>query len=412
MLAERIGATVAATPAEAAATADVTISMVADDDAVRALLRRAGRGRRRDPGGFAWRVDCSTVLPDAIRSVAGAVRARDAGILDAPVSGSTSSTLAGELTIMVGGEAADLDPGTADPRSPRPSGLPPRAARDRRGDEARGQHPDLRAQRRGRRRPPARRAERDRPGARLRRPRRERGRGALRRLQAQRVRVDPETTPVAFSLGLADKDLRLIDILAEESGTDMPQARSTSRSSARRRRRWARTPISRPLPATCDRRAADDRAALRRRPTATSSPDQPDVTEPHEGTIDDRPIAHQGWICPEPGPDHRRTGRGRHPGRGRQDRGRRPEPLRGRGPDHRRHRRHRHPGLHRHPPAHVGDVDPDVRSGLHAGSPTSPGSSTASPRTTGPTTYTRATCGALSSARTPASRPSSTGHTS
>ena len=90
------------------------------------------------------------------------------------------------------------------------------------------------------------------------------------------------------------------------------------------------------------------------------------MTEPHEGTIDDRPIAHQGWICPEPGPDHRRTGRGRHPGRGRQDRGRRPEPLRGRGPDHRRHRRHRHPGLHRHPPAHVGDVDPDVRPGLHA----------------------------------------------
>ena len=36
--------------------------------------------------------------------------------------------------------------------------------------------------------------------------------------------VSPETTPVAFSLGLADKDLRLIDILAEESGTEMPQA--------------------------------------------------------------------------------------------------------------------------------------------------------------------------------------------
>ncbi len=46
-LAERIGATVAATPAEAAARADVVISMVADDAAVRDAVRRAGRGRRR-----------------------------------------------------------------------------------------------------------------------------------------------------------------------------------------------------------------------------------------------------------------------------------------------------------------------------------------------------------------------------
>ena len=29
-------------------------------------------------------------------------------------------------------------------------------------------------------------------------------------------------------------------------------------------------------------------------------------------------------------------------------------------------RRHRHPGLHRHPPPHLGDVDPDVRAGLRA----------------------------------------------
>ena len=90
-LAERIGATVAATPAEAAATADVTISMVADDDAVRALFDGPdGVAAGIRAGSVA--VDCSTVLPDAIRSVAGAVRARDAGILDAPVSGSTSST--------------------------------------------------------------------------------------------------------------------------------------------------------------------------------------------------------------------------------------------------------------------------------------------------------------------------------
>ena len=107
-LAERIGATVASTPAEAAAAADVTISMVADDAAVRALFEGPdGVAAGIRPGSVA--VDCSTVLPDTIRSVAGAVQATGAGILDAPVSGSVSSTLSGELTIMVGGEAADLD---------------------------------------------------------------------------------------------------------------------------------------------------------------------------------------------------------------------------------------------------------------------------------------------------------------
>ena len=36
--------------------------------------------------------------------------------------------------------------------------------------------------------------------------------------------VAPETTPVAFSLALAEKDLRLIEAFAEASGASMPQA--------------------------------------------------------------------------------------------------------------------------------------------------------------------------------------------
>ncbi len=58
--------------------------------------------------------------------------------------------------------------------------------------------------------------------------------------------------------------------------------------------------------------------------------------------------------------------RGRHPGRRRHHRGRRAEPVGGRRAGHRCRRRHRDPGLHRHPPPHVGDVDPDVRPGLRA----------------------------------------------
>ena len=84
------------------------ISMVADDDAVRALFDGPdGVAAGIRPGSVA--IDCSTVLPDTIRSVADAVLARGAGILDAPVSGSVASALGGELTIMVGGAAADLE---------------------------------------------------------------------------------------------------------------------------------------------------------------------------------------------------------------------------------------------------------------------------------------------------------------
>jgi 3-hydroxyisobutyrate dehydrogenase-like beta-hydroxyacid dehydrogenase len=107
-LADRIGATVAPSPAEAAAGADVLITMVADDDAVRALYRN-GDGVLDGLTEQTIAVDMSTVLPDTIRGLEADVRARGAGVLDAPVSGSVPLAEAGTLTIMVGGTAADLD---------------------------------------------------------------------------------------------------------------------------------------------------------------------------------------------------------------------------------------------------------------------------------------------------------------
>ena len=107
-LANRIEARAAGTPAEAAASADVVITMVADEDAVIGLYRQ----REGILDGLTNRtvaVDMSTVLPDTIRSLETDVRGRGAGILDAPVSGSVPLVEAGTLTIMVGGEAADLD---------------------------------------------------------------------------------------------------------------------------------------------------------------------------------------------------------------------------------------------------------------------------------------------------------------
>jgi len=107
-LAGEIRARVVDTPAEAAAAADVAITMLADDTAVRSVFTGPdGLIEGAHEGGVL--IDMSTVLPDTIRSLAEAVRATGSGILDAPVSGSVSLAQAGTLTLMVGGEAADLE---------------------------------------------------------------------------------------------------------------------------------------------------------------------------------------------------------------------------------------------------------------------------------------------------------------
>jgi 3-hydroxyisobutyrate dehydrogenase-like beta-hydroxyacid dehydrogenase len=107
-LAGRIGARVSSSPAEAASGADVLITMVADEDAVIGLYRQAG-GVLDGLSSQTVAVDMSTVLPDTIRSLESDVRSTGAGLLDAPVSGSVPLVEAGTLTIMVGGETADLE---------------------------------------------------------------------------------------------------------------------------------------------------------------------------------------------------------------------------------------------------------------------------------------------------------------
>ena len=223
-LAERIGGRVAGTPAEAAAGADVTISMVADDDAVARAVRRPGWRRRRDPA-RAVAVECSTVLPDTIRAVAPA-RCEHAARASStrPVSGSVALDLTGELTIMVGGEAADLERArpVLDRLARRVFHLGPLGIRG--GDEARRQHRDLRAQR-------GAVAEglvlAERTGSTARWPTTSSRRAPPgRRSSATSARPSsiPRRRRSAFSLALAEKDLRLIGDLAEASGTAMPQA--------------------------------------------------------------------------------------------------------------------------------------------------------------------------------------------
>ena len=96
------------TPAEVAAAADVTISMVADGAAVDAVYGGAdGLITGARPGTVL--VDSSTVPPAVLRAHEPAIRERGAGVLDAPVSGSVALAESGKLTLMVGGEADDLE---------------------------------------------------------------------------------------------------------------------------------------------------------------------------------------------------------------------------------------------------------------------------------------------------------------
>jgi 3-hydroxyisobutyrate dehydrogenase-like beta-hydroxyacid dehydrogenase len=106
--ARRWGATAAVTVREAAAAADVVLVSLADDAAVTAAYRGDDglvAGLRRG----AVVLEASTVRPDTVRDLAGAVRERGADLLDAPVSGSVSSVESGTLTVMAGGSGQTLD---------------------------------------------------------------------------------------------------------------------------------------------------------------------------------------------------------------------------------------------------------------------------------------------------------------
>jgi 3-hydroxyisobutyrate dehydrogenase len=101
------GALAATTPAEAAAGADVVITMLADPAAVDSVLfGRYGAVGALGPGSTL--VEMSTIGPDAVRGIASRLPV-GVGLVDAPVGGSVQHATAGELRVFAGGETADLD---------------------------------------------------------------------------------------------------------------------------------------------------------------------------------------------------------------------------------------------------------------------------------------------------------------
>jgi len=107
-LATDVGAQVAPSAADAAARADVIITMVADDDALRELCT-SPTGILAGAQAGSVTVQTSTVLPDTVRELGEAFTERGIGFLDAPVSGSVTTAAAGELALMVGGDAQHLE---------------------------------------------------------------------------------------------------------------------------------------------------------------------------------------------------------------------------------------------------------------------------------------------------------------
>jgi len=102
------GARVAGSPREAAANADVIISMVADDVASRSLwLGENGALAAAKPGTVC--IECSTVTVNWVREFATAAAREKCEFLDAPVTGSKSQAASGELNFLVGGDSATLE---------------------------------------------------------------------------------------------------------------------------------------------------------------------------------------------------------------------------------------------------------------------------------------------------------------
>ncbi len=102
------GAHIADTPAQAASGAEVVLAMVADDPASREVwLGDEGALAAMQPGTVA--VDSSTVSPAWITELGQAAETREIKTLDAPVTGSKPQAEAGQLKLLVGGDAQVLE---------------------------------------------------------------------------------------------------------------------------------------------------------------------------------------------------------------------------------------------------------------------------------------------------------------
>lgn len=103
-----LGAREAASPRALASSSDIIVLCVSDSpDVEQVLFGPDGVAAGAAPGSLV--VDCSTISPAVTRDLAARLAQQDVAMVDAPVSGGSEGAQKGALTIMVGGDAADVE---------------------------------------------------------------------------------------------------------------------------------------------------------------------------------------------------------------------------------------------------------------------------------------------------------------
>jgi len=104
----KLGASVHATPKDACTGVDAVVSMVSDDAASRDLWLGANGVFVADLAPGTWAIECSTLSHDWVLQLAEEAKRRSLRYIDAPVTGLPTNAAAGELTMLVGGDANDV----------------------------------------------------------------------------------------------------------------------------------------------------------------------------------------------------------------------------------------------------------------------------------------------------------------
>jgi 3-hydroxyisobutyrate dehydrogenase len=103
-----LGATEAASPRELARASELVVTCVTDSPQMAEVVFGAD-GLAEGLAAGSVLIDCSTISPASTRELGGRLEDLGVAMLDAPVSGGSEGAVAGTLTIMVGGDPADLE---------------------------------------------------------------------------------------------------------------------------------------------------------------------------------------------------------------------------------------------------------------------------------------------------------------
>lgn len=103
------GAQLAATPKEAVKDADYAIAMLRDDDASREVWLSKKNGAAYALGKGALVIEASTLTPVWTRYLSKEILSQGGGFIEAPVIGSRPQAEQGQLIVLAGGEAKDIE---------------------------------------------------------------------------------------------------------------------------------------------------------------------------------------------------------------------------------------------------------------------------------------------------------------